>query len=191
MATKTEHSPKYSLYFCTFTCYKWLKLFEEANAYMMVYDWFKYLKNKKNVVVIAFVIMPNHCHLILHLADPLLSLNKLVANGKRFMAYGIIERLKKASKNNLLKILRMGVSEVDKSKKQKHRVFEPSFDAKPIYSEKFLEQKIDYIHQNPVRGKWNLVDDYSKYQHSSAAFYEMNQSNGYFDIVHYKDLDEI
>jgi hypothetical protein len=32
--------------------------------------------------------------------------------------------------------------------------------------------KIDYIHFNPVSGKWNLAKDYLDYYYSSAGFYE-------------------
>jgi len=49
-------------------------------------------------------------------------------------------------------------------------------------------QKLDYIHRNPVSGKWSLVDDYTKYVHSSAGYYELGIS-GKFDVTHYKDID--
>jgi hypothetical protein len=48
---------------------------------------------------------------------------------------------------------------------------EDSFAAKRIYTEKFFNQKLDYIHLNPVRGRWQLVDDYTKYEHRSASYY--------------------
>jgi len=57
-------------------------------------------------------------------------------------------------------------------KAQRHRVFEESFDAKGISSEKFLLQKLNYIHRNPVSGRWNLAKDFTEYEHSSASFYE-------------------
>jgi hypothetical protein len=53
-----------------------------------------------------------------------------------------------------------------------HKVFKNSFDAKAIFSERFLFQKLQYIHNNPVSGKWNLAEDYTLYEHSSASFYE-------------------
>ncbi len=65
--------------------------------------------------------------------------------------------------------------------------FKDSFDAKPIFSEKFLIQKLNYIHYNPVTGKWNLAKDFVSYQHSSASFYEEGIAK-YFIPKHYKDL---
>jgi hypothetical protein len=51
-----------------------------------------------------------------------------------------------------------------------------------------IEQKLDYIHHNPVKGKWKLVDDFTDYHHSSAAFYELGKP-GAVDIRHYKTLN--
>jgi hypothetical protein len=71
--------------------------------------------------------------------------------------------------------------------KKKHRVFQPSSDIKACYFEKFLIEKLDYIHYNPVRGKWKLVDDFAQYPHSSASFYYCNIVHPYITITHYKD----
>ena len=46
---------------------------------------------------------------------------------------------------------------------------------------------LDYIHHNPVRGKWNLVDDFAEYEHSSAGYYELGKSIVYMP-KHYKEL---
>jgi len=34
-----------------------------------------------------------------------------------------------------------------------------------------VEQKINYIHTNPVLPKWNLVNEPQDYRYSSAGFY--------------------
>ena len=52
------------------------------------------------------------------------------------------------------------------------------FDAKPVYNQKFFMQKFNYIH-NPVSCKWNLVNDYADYGHSSASFYESGIAKSY------------
>jgi REP element-mobilizing transposase RayT len=66
----------------------------------MVYSWFQILKKGYNAAVIAYVIMPNHLHVIIHFHNEHLNLNLIMANGKRFMpagsrAYEIINRLEK------------------------------------------------------------------------------------------------
>ena len=37
---------------------------------------------------------------------------------------------------------------------------------------KEINRVLDYIHHNPVSGKWRLAEDFTKYPHSSAGFYE-------------------
>ena len=98
MAVKFKHSSIYSMYFCTFTCYNWLHLFEQTNSYDLVYDWFTVLK-KKSVDIVAYVIMPNHVHCILNFPDENFNLNKVLSNGKRVMAYQIINRLEAKNEN--------------------------------------------------------------------------------------------
>ena len=179
MAVKFKHSDCYSTYFCTFTCYKWLNLIEEADGYPFVYKWFEYLKENKVAEALGFVIMPNHVHFILYFASEEFNLSKVISNGKRFIAYGIIKQLLEKGKNNRLNELGNSMSERELKKKQRHHVFKDSFDAKPIYSEWFLQQKLRYIHLNPVSKKWHLVDDYCDFEHSSASFYERNTIKQY------------
>ncbi len=37
MPVKWKHGDEFNMYYCTFTCYKWLHLFEIVNGYDMVY----------------------------------------------------------------------------------------------------------------------------------------------------------
>ena len=186
MAIRCKHSDIYSTWFCTFTCYNWLNLFEIANSYDLVYNWFSVLKTKCNGDVVSYVIMPNHLHCILYFKEAGFNLNKIISNGKRFMAYEIIRRLEQSEDSTILKLLSEAVTERERKKGQLHKVFKDSFDAKAIFSNKFLHQKIDYIHYNPVSGKWQLVNNYTDYEHSSASFYELNVHK-HFVPLHYKD----
>ena len=186
MAIKWKHGDDCAMYFCTFTCYQWLPLFETISGYDLVYKWFAYL-NTKNVYVPAYVIMPNHVHVILYFPEPGYDLNTIISNGKRFMAYDILKRLKEAGRNDILNYLSEAVSEREAKKGQLHKVFEDSFDAKGIYTDKFFNQKLDYIHYNPVSGKWNLADDFTKYEHSSASFYETGVAKNYHPFD-YRDV---
>ncbi len=45
--------------------------------------------------------------------------------------------------------------------------------AKNIYSSEFLLEKMDYIHNNPMMKKWNLVNDRAEYLYSSARYYDL------------------
>ncbi|MEO9013257.1 MAG: transposase [Ginsengibacter sp.] len=174
------------MYFCTFTCFNWINLIEQTNSYDLVYNWFAILK-EKSVDVIAYVIMPNHVHCILNFQNDKFNLNYTLSNGKRFMAYKIVERLQENKEKSTLKILEDGLTLREKNKGSKHKVFKDSFDANPIISEKFLRQKLNYIHFNPVTGKWNLAADFTLYDHSSASFYE-NGFSKFFKPRHFMDV---
>ena len=186
MSVKYKHSDVYSMYFCTFTCHEWMHLFELTNSHDLAYNWFTTLKKNK-IEVVGYVIMPNHIHSILYFSEAGFDLDKILSNGKRFMAYQLVNRLEKANDTNTLAILENALTERERKKKQLHKVFKDSFDAKPIFSEKFLLQKLNYIHYNPVKGKWRLAKDFISYEHSSASFYEKGITR-HFVPVHYKDL---
>ena len=186
MATHTDHSKNYGIYFITFTCCKWRPLFEEVNLYSYFNKWFEYLK-KMQADLVGYIIMPNHFHALIHVSEICdASLNKLVSNGKRFLAYEIISRLKQKGNTKELFLLANEVSSSERLKGKQHEVFKLSFDAKFCYSREMIEKKLDYIHQNPVSGKWELVNNWVDYPYSSAKFYELGTSHPY--LVHYMDL---
>jgi len=187
MPIRTQHEIKDNTWFITFTCYRWIPLFEIAKSYDFVYNWLNLINKKYNIKTLAFVIMPNHVHLILYLPDGITNLNVIVSNGKRFMAYAIIQRLTAQQNHNLLFQLSEGCSEKDKAKGQKHKAFETSFDAKPVYTIDFFHQKLDYIHHNPVSKKWNLCAEFTDYEHSSAGFYLLEQPHPLISITDYRD----
>lgn len=188
MPVRTTHSNQSSLYYITFTCYNWIPLFQLVSAYDVVYKWFNYLQKEKNIKTTAYVVMPNHLHCILFFPETDFSLNKIISNAKRFMAYELIKRLKENHQTEILQQLQLAVTDKEKKKGQLHKVFEESFDAKSIDNRKFLLQKLNYIHLNPVRGNYKLINDWRDYEHSSAGFYELQQVK-HFVPVHYEELE--
>ena len=172
MPVRFQHDSKsYSIYFVTFTCHKWRNLFSITDTYDAVYKWFDSLyKNKHRVL--GYVIMPNHVHVLLFFPEVNKSLNTIIGNAKRFMAYEIIKRLEEKKELALLQELYDSVKEKERKKGQRHKVFDGSFDAKECYSNKFVYQKLAYMHKNPVSKKWQLVIEFTDYLHSSASFYE-------------------
>ena len=124
--------------------------------------------------------MQNHLHFIIYLDESTKSLNYIVSNLKRFWAYEIVKRLEKKSEINLIKFLQSEVVSAEKAKGKIHQVFRLSFDAKECYNEKVFYQKLNYIHSNPVNGKWNLAKTYLEYEYSSASYYDSNSEKPYF-----------
>jgi REP element-mobilizing transposase RayT len=187
MAIKLKHNDSYSTYFITFTCVEWIPLIDITNSYDMVYKWFEILKSEHQADVVAYVIMPNHLHVILHFHSEGFDLNTIISNGKRFIAYEIVNRLEAAGNKTMLDRLHNLVTERENKKGQLHKIFKDSFDAKAIFTQAFLMQKINYIHNNPVTGKWMLAKDFVEYEHSSASFYEL-QLVRHCRPMHYMDL---
>ena len=71
-----------------------MSLIDKVNAYNIIYKWFDYLKAQGHFIN-AFVIMSNHVHVIISFIETEQSINNIIGNGKRFMAYDIIKKLKK------------------------------------------------------------------------------------------------
>ncbi len=93
--------------------------------------------------------MPNHVHALLYFPQMPKSLNSLIGNAKRFLAYEIIKQLEQKKENQLLDILHGGVKKREAKKGQIHKVFKENFDAKDSHSSEFIFQKLVYIHKNP------------------------------------------
>ena len=63
---------------------------------------------------------------------------KIIANGKRFIAYEIVNRLEIVENTTMLDRLKSLVTEREKKKGQLHKIFKGSFDAKAIFTQPFL-----------------------------------------------------
>lgn len=169
MSTRRKRTNGGAVYFGTFTCHRWLPLIEAAGAHDLVYRWM-HLAYEQGYRFFGYAIMPNHVHFIVRVPDGG-ALNTMLANGKRHMAYGIVERLNERGRLDLLDQLRQDVRAADAARGQKHRVFSTSTDLVELFSGKMIEQKLQYMHANPVSKKWRLADDAVEYPHSSFAFY--------------------
>ena len=189
MSTKRKIPYNDGVYFITFTCYKWLSLFELTNGYDIVYKWFDHLKSKGHYIV-GYVIMPNHVHALIGFSNSKVSINTTIGNGKRFMAYEIINRLTEQNEVRVLEELSNGVSKREEKRGKLHEVFEPSFDWKECISDKFINQKLDYIHDNPCNGIWRLANNPAEYQHSSAKFY-LTGMQGIYPVTPCGELKDI
>jgi len=175
------------VYFITFTSARWLPLFAMTNGYHAVYKWFDYLKQQGHYVV-GYVIMPSHVHVLLAFSSSKKSINTIIGNGKRFMAYELVKLLKAQNRVDILEKLKGWVIEMEKFKNKQHEVFEPSFDRKECYSISFMKQKVNYIHNNPCKeGLAKLPEDY---KHSSAKYYYTGEQ-GVYPVITYMELQDI
>jgi hypothetical protein len=106
------------------------------------------------------------------------------------MAYKIVERLEQHKKMLLLEQLQQAVESKDRERNKQHEVWSDSFDWKDCRGEDFIKQKLDYIHKNPCRGKWNLAASPEEYPHSSAYFYATG-IQGIYPVSNYMELKDV
>jgi len=69
-------------------------------------------------------------------------------------------------------------------KDRKYQIWQRNSLSIPLLTRNMFCQKLDYIHNNPVRA--GLCKYPEAYKYSSARFYEMNESDWDF-LVHYDD----
>jgi len=177
------------IYFITFTCHKWINLIDITKSYDLIYKWFDVLRQQRHFIV-GYVIMPNHVHVILAFRSSSKRINKIVGDGKRFIGYETVSRLKDMGKDELLEELANAVNKSDRARGKLHEVWEDSFDWKECNSRKMIEQKLDYIHNNPCAKKWKLAENPFEYIHSSATYY-IEGRQGIYNITNYMELEDI
>ncbi|CAN5554986.1 hypothetical protein BH11BAC5_BH11BAC5_33260 [soil metagenome] len=83
----------------------------------IIYKWFYHLKSKGHFIN-GYVIMPNHVHALISFINTTQSINTIIGNGKRFMAYEIINRLEKNNETTLLEQLAGDVEATRKENKK-------------------------------------------------------------------------
>ena len=88
---------------------------------------------------------------------------------------------------DFLQLMFDSVPPSERQRNKKHEVFQDSLDCKEAITEKFVRQKLNYIHKNPVSGKWKLVDHYLDYEYSSARFYNLGEEPK-CKLFHYAEL---
>jgi len=119
----------------------------------------------------AFVVMPNHVHLVLRCLQDY-AVSDVVREFKKASANLILRQYEVEGNQEVLAFCRAAVKP---GQSQQHSVWEDEYQAKNVFSPAFLRQKLDYIHHNPVQPHWRLAERPEEYPWSSARFYLINQ----------------
>ncbi|WMJ72995.1 transposase [Cytophagaceae bacterium ABcell3] len=169
------------LFIFTASVYKWKLLLKPDKYKQIIIDSLKYLSDNGQVKVYAFVIMPNHLHLLWKVA-PLCKLEDVQRNFLKFTGQMIKFDLAK-NHLNVLEHFRVDL------KDRKYQFWQRNSLSKYLSSRKVIEQKLDYIHNNPVQGKWRLALGPLNYYFSSMRFYEEGKDDFGF-LTHYMSFFE-
>ena len=169
---RKSHIDRGELYFWTATINNWQRLLEKDEYKDVIIDSLQYLTSEDKVDVFAFIIMPNHIHLIWRVNEP---------NGKEspqgsFLKYTAHIFKKMLRKEGAEKLAAYKVNAENK----KYEFWQRDSLAVPLFTRKVALQKLNYIHRNPLAEHWSLVKDPCDYKYSSARYYELNEKNFYF-----------
>lgn len=152
----------FDTYFTTYTCYNWHNILEEDACKNIILDSFRYLTNEKNVRIYAFVIMPNHFHVIWFVPEQ--SMAYVKREFTKFTGKNIVAYLKNQN-NHMLQNM------ISTQSDRTYQCWERRPFWKNVTFEKMLFQKLRYVHNNPLQKKWQLCSKPEDYAFSSASSY--------------------
>jgi len=155
-----DHHPQ----FFTATILEWKLLLKDDTFKDIIINSLLFLKNEKSIVVYAYVIMPNHIHLIWHIQDGFTK-EKIQQRFLKFTGQQLKFELAKTDPAQLIKY------KVN-AKDREYQIWERNSLSIDLWTEAVFMQKLDYIHNNPLQEKWNLAKHPDDYKYSSANFYE-------------------
>jgi len=140
-------------------------VFNQEKCYDILISSLKFLKKKYNFKLIAYVLMPNHIHLIIYFEEqPRIS--EVMRDFKKFTCFKIRKLWEIEKMTDVLDYLRKNA---EKFSGQKFKLWDDRFDSLVVTNEKTLREKINYIHNNPL--KKGLVENIEDWCYSSARNY--------------------
>ena len=149
--------------FFTATVLNWKRLLSNNKYKDIITDSMHYLVTDGRVRIFAFVIMPNHIHIVWRVKN-----ERNPSDVQRdFLKYSAQQIKLTLLKDNpkILEEYYVG------AKDRKYQIWERNPLTSRLTSIELVEQKINYIHSNPIRGNWNLAEEITEYKYSSARFY--------------------
>lgn len=164
--------------FLTATILKWQCLFASDDLKKIVLGSLQWLIKQKKCKVFAFVIMPNHIHIMWQIGS---GYQRQEVQGALF-SYTAHEFMKYLEKRDPLSLKKYYVNDADR----KYQFWERNPLFKECRKDKFFMQKINYIHNNPCQSKWNLSLVPADYYWSSASFYESGDGK-FLWLSHYME----
>jgi len=151
-------------HFMTCTILHWIPIFTRVQTTDIIFDSLKYLQKKDNLKIYAYVILENHLHLVA-------SSDNIGETMKAFKTHTAREILKYLQKENASTILeQLAFYKKAHKKTATYQLWQEGIQAKLIVNEKMMLDRINYIHNNPV--KRGYIEDASCWRYSSDRDYE-------------------
>ena len=166
--------------FFTAVCHEWLRLLETDDAKQIILEALRYRIAVGQIKVCAFVIMPNHIHLIWRVQNGY-NLEDVQRDFLKYTAKELKAMLKIKEGELGLEKLFVGL------KDRTFQVWKRNSMNIDLVHEWFFKQKFDYLHNNPCQAHWNLAERPEKYKYSSARFYE-DGADEFSLLTHYSEI---
>ncbi|MTK53912.1 transposase [Paludibacter sp.] len=165
MSTGYKIKEQDALHYLTFQIVNWVDLFTRLVYRDIVIDSLRYCQEKKGFEIYVFVIMSNHVHLLARsnigkLSDTIREFKSFTA--KQMLA--AIESEPESRREWMLNIFEFAAKQHKRN--EKYQIWTHENHAELIYSNAFIDQKVNYIHNNPVRAA--IVERPEDYLYSSA-----------------------
>lgn len=151
-------------HFITCTILHWIPIFTRTETTDIIFESLKYLQKTDNLKLYAYVILENHLHLVVSSDD-------IAKSMKKFKAHTAKEILKLLQKNSVTTILeQLAFYKKAHKRETTYQLWQEGIQPKLIGSDAMMMEKINYIHQNPV--KRGYIDEAKHWRYSSARDYE-------------------
>ena len=165
--------------FFTAVCTSWLPLLELTECKNVIIKALRHRVQTKQVGVAGFVIMPNHVHIIWRMAAET-KREDFQRDFLKITAKQIIDILKRTNPDT--------IKEITVNLKDRNlQVWKRNSMSIDLFNEKFLLQKLNYVHKNPCHPRWQLATQPLDYLYSSAKFY-YNRENSFGILQHFADV---
>lgn len=172
MSAKYKIRDQHGLNYLTCTVCGWIDLFNRAEYRDILLENLKFCRDNKGLQVWAYVIMSNHIHLIVSTKKPF-KLEAVMRDFKSYSARRIIDlvldpNFPESRQEWLLHMFRY-FARHHHGGAQQHQIWQADNHPIELFSEKVTLQKLQYIHNNPVRAK--MVRNPEDWMYSSASNY--------------------
>jgi putative transposase len=160
-------------YFATLTVAGWIDIFTRQRYCELILENWRYCIKEKGLLIYAYVIMPSHIHLVARQNEG--HLDTLLRDFKSYTAKEIIKLIKQEKGESRKEWLLHMFKYFAKYQIQNAEYMfwqKTSYPIKLNYP-KIIDQKIDYIHNNPVEAGY--VSEPEAWLYSSACPYRLLQ----------------
>ena len=168
-------------HFVTFSVVGWIDVFSREQYKELFLESLKYCQQKKGKVLHAWVIMTNHVHLIISSISN--KLEHVVRDLKKFTSKQIIKAIKEnnaeSRKEWMLNIF--SYTGKNNNNNKEFQFWKQDYHPIELDTPEKMKQRLDYLHENPVRG--GLVWEPWHYKYSSAIDYYTNE-HGLLKVEH-------